>query len=244
MRLEDAVKYLNEPSGKDKLLRTLIYVCRLIEWALKKRDTKSTIAIRVKKLDGSFNDTRRVLRLGKILQVYQTLRLIPEKFRGNPTLLFLETGKTLSSGVYMINDHGKWISSHGVLDIDGEKYGYRATCAWFSIILFSFCTDFIKLYSSFIAERDLLLKLRAIKKSDDSLEKGEAVIQSSLSELHIARRFVYIEIAKNLFDTPIALVGVMKSKGLISVGLLSVCGIISSSLSVYSTWRKIVPWVA
>jgi len=199
----------------------------------------------VKSLDGSFSDTRRVLRLGKILQVYQTLRLIPEKFRGNPTQLFLETGKAVSSGAYMLNDHGKWIAANHVLEIDGEKYGYRATCAWFSTIVFSLILDFIKLYSSFIAERDLRLKLHTFETqvtTEGSEKEEKSTTQNELRELYIARRFIYIEIAKNVFDTPIAIVGVMKWKNVISTGILSLCGIISSSLAVYATWKKIVPW--
>ena len=246
MRLEDVVKYLNEPSAQDKLFRLIIYVCRLFEWGLKKRDAKSSLAVKLKRLDGSFSDTRRVLRVGKLLQVYHTLRSIPAKFWGNPTQMVLEFGKNLSSAAYMANDHGKWIASIGVLDIDGEKYGYRSTCAWFSTIIFAMTLDFIKLYRSFMAERDLLLKLRNIRhhrKTPDDGVQEEAAVTKSLTDLYIARRFIYIELARNGFDTPIAVVGVMKWKS-VSNGLLSVFGIISSYLAVYSTWRKIVPWKA
>ena len=52
MRLEDVVKYLNEPSAQDKLFRLIIYVCRLVEWGLKKRDAKSSLAVKLKRLDG------------------------------------------------------------------------------------------------------------------------------------------------------------------------------------------------
>jgi len=244
IRLDDMVKFLNEPSGKDRLFRGAIFVCRLAEWLLKKRNLKHPLAVRVKNLDGSLNSTRRVLRLGKILQFYQQLCLIPVKLRGNLTMMLLETGKVLSSIIYVVNDHAKWISSIGVLDINGEKYGYRSTCAWFSIIIFSLLIDSIRLFKSLQAEQELFTRLENQTESKDTAGTNEYAVRKSLAELYIARRFIYIELIKNSFDTPIAVIGVMKWKNNTLDGLIALLGIISSFLAVYSTWRKIVPWAS
>lgn len=278
IRFDQAVKFANDASGKDRLLRLFIYVGRLAMWALKRRGLAEAAA-RIKALDSAFNHTRRVLRLGKLGNAVKQWNDCRAKFWGPAGLKWaffvVELFKITAGNVYICCDHLRWLGEIGVFkSIDWKKWGDRSTWCWFAGLVGSLAMDALQLRASLARERLLLQDLKDSQLQPHQLDQldqrltttsGDAQAKSqqadkataaavttttttatkqeaekALAQLLRARELIYWDVAKNVWDAPLAVVGSFKLTGMPG-GVLEVCGTMSSLINVYLSWRAMFP---
>ncbi len=104
-------------------------------------------------------------------------------------------------------------------------------------LIFTLIMDFMKLKEMEDKERKLMADLESAEEI-----KGEAAYMA-LGELSRTRSSVYWDIAKNVWDAPLAVAGSFELKG-VPGGLLEICGTMSSLINVYLAWQTMFPSVS
>lgn len=267
LRFDQTVKFVNDASGKDRLLRLFIYVGRLAMWALKRRGLNEAAA-RLKALDGCFNLTRRVLRLGKMGNLVKQCNDCYLKFWRKWAFLLVEVVKVSSGNVYLVCDHMRWLGEIGVFkSINWKRWGDWSTWCWFVGLLGSLAMDALQLRASLAREIELVHdiqesqqphQLDQLQSSDEDEEGSDGndpkararreekerervrQLEASLKQLRQARELIYWDVAKNVWDAPLAVVGSFKLEG-VPGGVLELCGTVSSLINVYLSWRAMFP---
>jgi hypothetical protein len=275
IRFEQTVKFANDASGKDRLLRLFIYVGRLAMWALKRRGLTEAAA-RIKALDSAFNHTRRVLRLGKLGNAVKQWRDCNVKFGSSAKWAFfvVELFKITAGNVYICCDHMRWLGEIGVFkNIDWKKWGDWSTWCWFAGLIGSLVMDALQLRASLAREQLLLQDLKdacssqqqqpqhqldqrlqqegdapeaskqdttIVKTTTKQDEERTHEVEKSLKQLRQARELIYWDLAKNVWDAPLAVMGSFKLTGAPG-GVLELCGTMSSLINVYLSWRAMFP---
>jgi len=261
--LDQTVRYVNDATGKDRLLRLFVYVGRLAIWAFQRRGWSGAVE-RLKSLDASFNLTRRVLRLGKLAGAPRQCNDCYAKFWCQWTFFAVEAVKVASGNAYLVCDHMRWLGETGVLrSIDWKRWGDWSTWCWFINLLGSLVMACLQVRVNRAREQALLHDLNESRShpqlqldqqltddEDDAIverqrmakEKQEQVKQFevSLFQLRQARSLLYWDIAKNVWDAPLAMVGSFKITS-VPGGVLEVFGSISSLISCYLLWRTMFP---
>jgi hypothetical protein len=267
IRFDQAVKFANDASGKDRLLRLFIYVGRLAMWALKRRGM-GEVASRVKQLDSSFNHTRRVLRLGKLGNAVKQWNDCKAKFWRKWSFFVVELVKISAGNAYICCDHMRWLGEIGVFkSIEWKKWGDWSTWCWFAGLISSLVMDALQLRASLARERLLLQDLKdsqqphqldqrlspaasdqqqqqqqqqGVNAEGTKNEERTQQVKKSLEQLRQARELIYWDVVKNAWDAPLAVVGSFKLEGMPG-GVLEVCGTMSSLINVYLSWRAMFP---
>ncbi|KAK3865359.1 hypothetical protein Pcinc_029028 [Petrolisthes cinctipes] len=133
------IKLNASTTGKDKLFRLVQYLSRLLWYRLESRKHLRDTVDRLRVLEASISTFRKLLRLGKSLEVvYGALRTLhlPD--------LVLRTSLTLSriyQAFFLLADHIIWLGRAGLCEIDRDKWGRLSNRFWLGSIICNLFRD-------------------------------------------------------------------------------------------------------
>jgi hypothetical protein len=236
--LEWTAAFLANQNGKDKVFRTLQYACRLLGFVVARRAeaalgaapgsaAPSEAAARLGALEKNMSLTRKAMRWGKIAEILVSLRVSLER-EGLSPLFGLAVVRTLLLVLYLLFDHLNYLGQIKVARLDAKYWSQQSARYWLWSIVATFLSDAIKL-------RDLRAR-RAVMVMNLALPAADRAASLRSFDVEITR--VHVDIAKNVFDVPLAIaVGYQVQS--IHNGYMGFCGTVSSLLGAYQVAEKI-----
>jgi len=233
------LKLSSQTAGKDKLARLIQYSSKLLAYLVEKiRIGRIDLADQLKHLEFHFGTFRKLLRLGKSLEVlYGTLKTLNIH---DTTLRSLLALSRIAQSFFLVADHIIWVGRTGLVKINTEKWRNLSNRCWiYSITL------------------NLLRDLYEIKKAYEQYPPSTAVCQTPansgltrnvlfslpyVTSCCIKRKDIAIDTVKNICDIFIPL----SSQGHVNinsgiVGFLGVVSTIAGILALIDPSAKICP---
>ncbi|XP_050697868.1 peroxisomal membrane protein 11B-like [Eriocheir sinensis] len=133
------VKLNASTTGKDKIFRLVQYLSRLVWHNLESRKNLRDTVARLKILESTFSTFRKLLRLGKSLEVLhgalRTLHLHDVVLRVTLTL------SRIHQFLFLLADHIIWVGRAGLWDINRDKWTRISNKFWLGSIILNLLRD-------------------------------------------------------------------------------------------------------
>ncbi|KAK9761256.1 Peroxisomal membrane protein PMP27 [Basidiobolus ranarum] len=130
------VNFLATTNGRDKVYRFVQYFGRFLTWYLLRQGSSKDGVLAVDKLKGHLGLARRLLRLGKPIEMAQG---IVNSYSIRDTILRIcSLGKFGANGLYFVYDMLCWIDNVGIHKFKNiKKYNDHSNRYWLYAIAFS-----------------------------------------------------------------------------------------------------------
>lgn len=255
---------LSQPDGRDKVLRLIQYVCKMLRW-LDKPLHKSTTELSetAAAIEGALGTSRQAGRLFKWASMYVKLKgrqefrygllSIPRTSRREDILSLIAD---LAMFSYYITDNLTFSSKLGVIQADTPKLSRRGARLWLTSIIAAMSLSLLRIYSMNQRIQALkkmrierLARQRSTKDSandsdgdgdnereeyDDGNVESDIEIRNELNQLRGSRRNRALTAARQVCDLTVA------CNGSFDVGLhqsfVGLCGTISSAIGLFQIW--------
>ncbi|XP_060709082.1 peroxisomal membrane protein 11A [Hemiscyllium ocellatum] len=237
--MDSFVKFTSLSQGRERIFRTIQYACMLLNYLIHKNDSNKELVSKLKQLESNMSSGRKLFRLGNTVDAVQAARR--NIHLSDPILRFCLTIISLSRAVYFICDNVLWMGAVGLGGIDKEKWNKRCNHYYFFSLVISLSRD--------VYEITLLLREEALAQKG---HQGKSI--NPLNANHVQRDFgwaltissedffmllyqslknnppVLLDLIKNLCDLslPLDKLGIFR----INPGVVSLCGLISSVVSI------------
>ncbi|GAB6031215.1 hypothetical protein CHUAL_009032 [Chamberlinius hualienensis] len=240
------------------MIRLLQYSSKLFGWMAEKCKYDKGVIIKLKNLEYSLGTARKLLRLGKFIDVlYGALKSIH-----NPDFVIRATLTLakINSAIYYLNDHVIWLGRVGLVKIDKESWSKRGNRFWFYSLLLLLIRDFYELW--LLINMDMRMRsncgilsssngypslgsdfcLRSYSSSGSQMGGDTFNMFQPISNFALDHKDVVLDTIKNICDLLIPLSSLGYAK--LSPGVVGLCGIISSLvgiLTIVDPTYKLVP---
>ncbi|KAK8390151.1 hypothetical protein O3P69_013012 [Scylla paramamosain] len=236
------VKLNASTAGKDKLFRFVQYLSRLVWHNLESRKNLRDTVARLKIIESSFSTFRKLLRLGKSLEVLhgalRTLHLPDAILRITLTL------SRIYQFLFLLADHIIWFGRAGLWEIDKEKWSKVSNKFWLGSIILNLFRDVYEILT--ITKRRMRCLGPPVYISRNMLgvrEVCKAVpVLRPVAEFAEEHRDVFFDSVKNLCDIwiPLTYLGHTKlSPG--TVGFLGSVSSLAGLVAVLDPLAKLAP---
>ncbi|KAK7074642.1 Peroxisomal membrane protein PMP30B [Halocaridina rubra] len=126
-------------AGKDKIFRLLQYLSRFIWHNLEGRKNLRDAVARLKIIESAFSTFRKLLRLGKSIEViYGALKTL---HLSDAVLRVLLTLSRIYQSLFLFVDHIIWIGRAGLLEINRDKWTLYSNRFWLGAIILNLMRD-------------------------------------------------------------------------------------------------------
>jgi len=133
------VKFNSQTAGRDKLCRAVQYSSKLIYSHLQKAGLSHTLVEKLKILESQLSSTRKVLRIGKSVDMVQGAwrsSSLP-----NTILRHTLTLSKLNQACYLLLDHLVWLGKIGLVKADVKKWGLLQAKFWLVTLMLNLFRD-------------------------------------------------------------------------------------------------------
>lgn len=229
-------------TGKDKLIRLIQYLSRFVWHNLEHRKNLRDAVARLKILESAFSSFRKLLRLGKSLEVlHGALRT---QHLPNLVLRVLLTLSRIYQTCFLMVDHIIWVGRVGLYDINKQKWSDYSNKFWLGSIFLNLLRDIYEIFQILqqqvqcrTPEPCLYKTIPVIKAAYDYIPVTRPVVQ--FAEGH---RDIFWDSLKNICDIWIPLTSLGHTR--LSPGMVGLLGSVSSFaglVAVLDPLAKLVP---
>lgn len=249
-------RLLSQPDGRDKVLRLIQYVCKMLRWLdkpLQKRTTE--LSETAAAIEGALGTSRQAGRLFKWASMYVKLKGRQEFRYGLMSTLRTSKREDILSLIadlamfsYYVTDNLTFSSKLGVIQADTPKLSRRGARFWLTSIVAAMSLSLLRIYS--MNQRIQTLKKMRIERlarqtstkkynsndgdSDDDNAESDRETINELNQLRDSRRNRILTAARQVCDLTVA------CNGSFDVGLhqsfVGLCGTISSTIGLFQIW--------
>lgn len=227
------IKFTDSAEGRDKFSKVLQYGSRLIMWFFLKNDPKSEWGLRFQGLFAMVRDARKLARLGKIFNEYQSALNLASKGDVASNLQFL--GR-FGMAAYWFFDNVVFLGKAKFLQVDLVKMGEYSFYGWFLGLSFTMLALIVKLKNNLDAETERRAKLVSPDKEISTKARADA------SKLTAEFQQINTDIVKTTGDWIVASNAVklpLNTLGFaLNDGVIGFCGLLSGLIASWSEWKK------
>ncbi|XP_004922413.1 peroxisomal membrane protein 11B [Bombyx mori] len=233
------IKVNNQSIGRDKLARFIQYISKLVWHQLETRNANKYSIDRIKNLENAFSSFRKILRLGRCIDVcYIALDSMSIE---DPFLRLTITVSKLSHSLFLYADHIVWLAKSGFLKTDSDTWNQTANKFWLLSIIANLARDFYEILhllqlhnSKFLRPSDLL-----------NLSVHKFDLMSTLKHIHVlllCHRDIFVDTLKNACDLfiPLTALGFIKLSPS-AIGTLGAISSIAALITLVQPISKLVP---
>jgi len=222
--MDTYLKFSSQTAGKDKLARLIQYSSKLLAYLIERiRIGRIDLADQLKHLEYHFGTFRKLLRLGKSLEVLygvlKTLRI------HDATLRSLITQSRIAQSIFLVADHMIWVGRTGLVKVNAEKWRNMSNRCWIYSITLNLLRDLyeIKQFCNQVTPASTAV---CQKYSSNSLVRYALLSAPLITSCCIERKDIVIDTVKNICDIFIPL----SSQGHVNInsGVVGFLGMISS----------------
>jgi len=160
--MESLSKFLATTAGKDKIAKILQYGGLFVSHHASKKDPKSELAAKAKKVQAAAGAARKVFRLGNSIADYLKIRQVVLAGNLLAPLNLLTFLRSFGLYWYWIFDHLVWISNTGIAKLDSSKYLFYSSAAWFLGLLSSIILDIVALLDTIKKRKRIKIEILQI----------------------------------------------------------------------------------
>ncbi|CAG5029505.1 unnamed protein product [Parnassius apollo] len=187
------IRVNNQSVGRDKLARLVQYTSRLVWHQLETRNANKYSVDRVKSLENTLGTFRKVLRLGRCIDIFYTA--FNNIHIEDPFLRFTLTTSKLAHALYLYADHIVWLSKSGFLRSDSDGWSQTANRFWLLSIIANLARDFYEILHVLDAARDALPSSELLLRAQfEDCREQESVSRRVLVEKPIYSTSNYAEL--------------------------------------------------
>ncbi|XP_068620475.1 peroxisomal membrane protein 11B [Battus philenor] len=233
------IRVNNQSVGRDKLARLVQYTSRLVWHQLETRNANKYSVDRVKSLENTLSTFRKVLRLGRCIDIFYTaLNTINID---DPILKITLTASKIAHALYLYADHVVWLSKSGFLKSDSDGWSQTANRFWLLSIIANLARDFYEILHILELKKSMFLNpSQLIKGSVRNFD-----LNSSLNHFYTiikCHKDIFIDTAKNSCDLfiPLTALGYTKLSPS-AVGVLGAFSSLAAIITLVKPITKLVP---
>lgn len=232
------LKVNNQSVGRDKLARLLQYTSRLLWHQLELRNANKYSVDRIKNLEITFSSFRKILRLGRCIDIFYTALNsihIEDRF----LRLTISISK-IAQALFLYADHIVWLTRSGFLRTDSDGWNRTANKFWLLSIIANLLRDLYEILHLLDLHKTELLKpsdLLNIKRKYDYYTGAKHVF--TFVNCH---KDVFLDTLKNSCDLfiPLTMLGFTKLSPS-TVGVLGAVSSIAALVTIVKPITKLVP---
>eukprot|EP01112_Ceratiomyxa_fruticulosa_P011512 TRINITY_DN3124_c0_g1_i1.p1 TRINITY_DN3124_c0_g1~~TRINITY_DN3124_c0_g1_i1.p1 ORF type:complete len:247 (+),score=55.28 TRINITY_DN3124_c0_g1_i1:116-856(+) len=234
LAMESLTKFLATTAGKDKVAKILQYGGLFVSYHASKKNPKSELAAKAKKIQAAAGAARKVFRLGNSIGDYLKIRQVILAGNVFAPLNLLAFFRSFGLYWYWIFDHLVWLGNTGVAKVDSSKFSFYSSAAWFLGLISSIILDIVALLDSIKKEKELRLKYYRLSPGQDTKELDTQTKANKAKKSELSLNCV-----KNAADLCIAstLLNIRK----FSPGTVGFCGMLSAFIASYQLMPPIQP---
>ncbi|KAK6642775.1 hypothetical protein RUM43_004277 [Polyplax serrata] len=233
--MDTFIKLNSQTAGKDKLARLAQYLCRAMWHNIQKRQSNPYAVDKLKSLEYTLSTFRKLLRLGKSLEVlYTTLKTIHyEDFMVKITC----TLSKLSNAMFLLTDHLLWLGRSGLANVNMNKWSEISNRYWLYSIIMNLVRDVYEILRV-LNEENVMVRLGTRKMQCD-IKKQILFIASIFINNH---KDILWDFIKNTCDVwiPMTALGYTKFKPG-TIGFLGTISSIAGLISIVNPRAKLLP---
>ncbi|KAJ0174030.1 hypothetical protein K1T71_010176 [Dendrolimus kikuchii] len=154
--MEVIIKVNSQSIGRDKLARLVQYTSRLIWHQLEIRNANKYSVDRIKNLEITFSSFRKILRLGRCIDVCYTA--LNSMHIEDPFLRLTITISKITHALFLYADHIVWLTRSGFLKTDSDGWNRTANKFWLLSIIANLARDFYEILHLLDLHKSTLLK--------------------------------------------------------------------------------------
>ncbi|XP_038211123.1 peroxisomal membrane protein 11B [Zerene cesonia] len=237
--MDIVIKINNQSNGRDKLARLIQYASRLVWHQLERRNANKYSIDRIKSLESNLSTFRKVLRLGRCLDIcYTALNSLNIE---DPFLRISLTISKIAHALFLYADHVVWLTKSGFLKTDSENWNRTANKFWLISIIANLARDFYEILHVLELNRTTFLKptdLIAGSIKNFNLH----VSMKHLSAILCCHKDIFIDTLKNSCDIfiPLTALGFTKLSPS-AIGTLGTLSSIAALITLVKPITKLVP---
>jgi len=214
-----SIKYLETHNGRDKIVRTIQYGSRFLSWYLSQHNAADS-AKKLKVLEDSSSMSRKVFRLAKSLQHFQSAgkTFLAES---DGVIKITTVVQQLALALWLLYDHVIWAGKLGLVKTDKmPTYARRANIFWLVAMLMG-----------------IVKSLYQLQQSQGKLLRASGTARAEIKNKQFDD---LLELVKNTLDVPIPLTALnQRVATLIPTGIVGLFGTLTSLIGVYQAWIKV-----
>ncbi|XP_049832964.1 peroxisomal membrane protein 11B [Schistocerca gregaria] len=226
--MEVIVKLNSQTAGRDKLVRLLQYTSKFAWHYMQEKQRSKQSVDRLKDLEYTFSSFRKLLRLGRCLDVlYGALSSVQYP---DLTLRITCTLSRIANALYLLADHILWFGRTGMLNINSAKWNQVANKYWLYSIVMNLVRDVYEILQIVKYETHNCIGLKRMGSPD--YYRKPATDKLSLIKFVQEHKDVVIDTVKNGCDffIPMSALGYIR----LNPGTVGVLGVISSVAAIIS----------
>ncbi|CAK1584709.1 unnamed protein product [Parnassius mnemosyne] len=233
------IRVNNQSVGRDKLARLVQYTSRLVWHQLETRNANKYSVDRVKSLENTLSTFRKVLRLGRCIDIFYTA--LNNIHIEDPFLRFTVTTSKLAHALYLYADHIVWLSKSGFLKSDSDGWSQTANRFWLLSIIANLARDFYEILHVLDLNKSMFLNPTELI----NVHVRQFDLNSSFKHLYAilsCHKDIFIDTVKNSCDLfiPLTALGYTKLSPS-AVGALGAFSSLAALITLIKPITKLVP---
>ncbi|KAG7886575.1 hypothetical protein KL938_000228 [Ogataea parapolymorpha] len=238
--LTKLINFLETNNGRDKLLRTLQYVTKLLAYYLLRTGSSVNNYYLVRRLQDLFTLSRKPLRALKPLKHLKALSVTVDNELGDGYTKLFESVKQASYSLYYGFDTVHWLKMLGLLRNRNGKLLVKVeqVCSffWLVALVSGLLQNVRQLRVSYLRKQELLKELASGDDQDPldkrgNLEKQKETLDTQNAQLYKAKRDLVIHALNSL----VAINGLSQKR--VNNGVAGGAGVITSILQLQDLWN-------
>lgn len=227
-------KFTATHAGRDKTYRLFQYGLKFVVYHLKQAEGYDKDFVKkLSKTSSTLSLSRKLFRIGKFVENYTAfVRALTD---GKPVDVVKAVAlvKALSGGLYLMHDSMQWLHESGAYkfeSFDLKTIKDRRATFWLVMLTSGFVGNMFKL-------QKLAAQRKALKADADTSEAGKRIeAQKKLAKTDADEFTARLDVVKTCLDIWIPLNALKYVES--TDGWLGVCGMVTSSIGMYSAWPK------
>lgn len=233
--MEIYTKLSSQTAGKDKIARLIQYGSKLLSYLIEIRIGQIEVADQLQHLEFHFGTFRKLLRLGKSVEVLHGI--LKSLHIRDITLRSLITLSRIAQSIFLLADHIIWVGRAGLIRVNANRWRNLANKCWIYSITINLLRD---LYEIKLASKQYHPSSTTVAQmsSSSSLVVQSSVVQKCVSCLPLFTAFcvdhkdISVDTVKNICDIFIPLT----SQGHVNLnpGIVGLLGVVSTIAGIYA----------